>query len=102
LAARNFYAQHEIDGENMKRFHTFSSAHGTGLTECLEPICVGPETREHYGYRVGIMLDVGCYGHPNDEIAGGTVENAFGKEGTTLHKWSDLPEKVSGLVGTGI
>ncbi|MDK1032549.1 MAG: M24 family metallopeptidase, partial [Planctomycetia bacterium] len=102
LAPRNFYDQHEIDGENMKRFHTFSSAHGTGLTECLEPMCVGPYTKEHYGYRVGIMLDVGNYGHPNDEIAGGTVENAFGKEGTTLYKWSDLPAMVGDLVGTGM
>jgi len=98
-APREFFAQHEIDGLNMKQFHTYSTAHGTGLTECLEPMVIGPETTVHYGNRVGIMLDLGCYGHPNDEIAGGCVENAFGKDGNTLLAWSDVPVKVASLVG---
>ena len=100
LAARDYFAQHEIDGRNMKQFHTYGSAHGTGLTECLEPLVVGPDTTARFGHRVGIMLDVGCYGHPNEEIAGGCVEDAFGKEGNTLLKWSDLPINVADLVGT--
>ena len=100
LAARNHFAQHKIDGLNMKQFHTYSSAHGTGLTECLEPMVVCPDTMEHYGRRVGVMLDVGCYGHPNDEIAGGVIENAFGKDGATMLCWSDVPLEVHDLVGT--
>jgi len=100
LAARNWFAQHQIDGANLKQFHSYSSAHGTGLTECLEPLVVGPDTTTHYGRRVGVMLDVGCYGHPNDEIAGGCVEGAFGKDGSKLLEWSDLPVKVRDLVGT--
>ena len=99
LAARNHFAKHEIDGLNMKQFHTYSSAHGTGLTECLEPKVIGPDTTEPYGHRVGIMLDVGCYGHPNDEIAGGCVEGAYGKDGNKLLSWSDLPVKVGHLIG---
>ena len=99
LAARDYFAGQEIDGLNMKQFHTYSSAHGTGLTECLEPMVVGPDTTTHYGNRVGIMLDIGCYGHPNDEIAGGCVEDAFGKDGSALLKWSDLPAAVDQLVG---
>lgn len=98
LAARDYFAKYEIDGENMKQFHSYSSAHGTGLTECLEPLVVGPETISKYGNRVGIMLDIGCYGHPKDEIAGGCVENAFGKDGISLLEWSDLPIKVSSFV----
>jgi len=100
LAAREYFAKYEIDGLNMKQFHTYSTAHGTGLTECLEPLVVGPETTSKFGKRVGIMVDVGCYGHPNDEIAGGCVENAFGKDCNKLIKWSDLPVKVSSLVGS--
>jgi Xaa-Pro aminopeptidase len=99
LGARNYFAKHEIDGLNMKQFHCYSSAHGTGLTECLEPMVVCPDTMEHYGRRVGVMLDVGSYGHPNDEIAGGVVENAFGKDGDKLLSWSDLPVDVHALVG---
>lgn len=92
LAARNYFSKYEIDGLNMKEFHAYSSAHGTGLTECLEPMVVGPDTFEKYGKRVGIMLDVGCYGHPNDEIAGGCIENAFGKNDDKLLSWStDVP-----------
>ncbi len=102
LAARNFFSQHEIDGLNLRRFHLYSSAHGTGLTECLEPKVIGPDTEEAYGNRVGIMLDVGLYGHPNDEIAGGAVESAFGKDGDKLLAWTDLPVRVEGLVGGGL
>ena len=92
LAARNYFSKYEIDGFNMKEFHAYSSAHGTGLTECLEPMVVGPDTNSKYGYRVGIILDIGCYGHPNDEIAGGCIENAFGKDGENLLSWSlDIP-----------
>ena len=85
----------------MKQFHTYSSAHGTGLTECLEPMVVCPDTMEHYGQRVGVMLDVGCYGHPHDEIAGGVIENAFGKDGDKMLSWSDVPLEVADLVGKG-
>jgi len=99
LAARNYFASQQIDGENMRQFHTYSSAHGTGLTECLEPMVVCPDTTTHYEHRVGIMLDVGCYGHPHPEIPGGAVENAFGKDGDKLLSWSDLPVDVHHLVG---
>jgi len=98
LSARNYFSKYEIDGLNMKQFHAYSSAHGTGLTECLEPMVIGPDTLVKYGKRVGIMLDVGSYGHPNDEIAGGCVENAFGKAGNILLKWSDLPIRVESLL----
>jgi Xaa-Pro aminopeptidase len=100
LAARDYFASQEIDGHNMKQFHCYSSAHGTGLTECLEPMVVCPDSTEHYGHRVGVMLDIGSYDHPHEEIAGGVVENAFGKEGNKMLSWSDLPVEVDELVGT--
>ncbi len=102
LAARNYFATQEVDGLNMKAFHLFSTAHGTGLTECLEQLVIHPEKEEYYGENVGIMLDLGNYGHPNIEICGGCVEDAYFKEGKTLHRFSDLPVDVQHLVGKGI
>lgn len=102
LAPRNFFATQEVDGYNMKQFHIFSTCHGTGLTECLEPMVITPTKEEKYGENVGIMMDLGCYGHPNDQIAGGCVENAFHKRGNKVVKCSDLPIDVQHLVGKGL
>jgi len=102
LAARDFFASQEIEGFNMKQFHFYSTCHGTGLTECLEPLVIHPAKEQYYGEDVGIMLDLGCYGHPNLEICGGCVEDAFFKKGHRLVAFSDLPIDVQELVGIGI
>ncbi len=102
LAARNYFATKEIDGENMKQFHFYSTCHGTGLTECLEKMVISPDKEECYGENVGLMLDLGCYGHPNPEIAGGCVEDAYIKKGNKAYKLSDMPVDVQSLVGKGI
>ncbi len=96
---RTYFEKFEIDGENMRKFHMYSAAHGTGLTECLEPMVITPTTEKPYGNRVGVMIDLGSYGHPNDEIAGGCIENAFGKDGAEVYRWTDLPDDVNYLVG---
>lgn len=102
LAARNHFATWEIDGLNMKQFHFYSTCHGTGLTECLEKMVITPFKEEKYGENVGIMLDLGCYGHPNPEIAGGCVEDAYLKRGNKAYKCSDVPVDVQDLVGKGM
>lgn len=102
LAARNYFASQTIDGLNMKQFHFYSTCHGTGLTECLEPMVITPDKEEPYGENVGIMLDLGCYGYPNTEIAGGCVEDAYIKRGRTAVKCSDMPVDVQELVGRGM
>lgn len=102
LAARNYFASQEIGGRNMKQFHFYSTCHGTGLTECLEPMVITPDKEEPYGENVGIMLDLGCYGYPNTEIAGGCVEDAYIKRGRTAVKCSDMPVDVQELVGRGM
>ena len=102
LAARNYFASQEIGGHNMKQFHFYSTCHGTGLTECLEPMVITPDKEEPYGENVGIMLDLGCYGYPNTEIAGGCVEDAYIKRGRTAVKCSDMPVDVQELVGRGM
>jgi len=102
LAARDFFATKEIDGLNMKKFHFYSTCHGTGLTECLEPLVIHPFKEQYYGENVGIMLDLGCYGHPNADICGGCVEDGYFKKGLDLIKFSDLPIDVQELVGTGM
>lgn len=102
LAPRNFFKTLTIDGQNMKQFHFFSTCHGTGLTECLEPMVIHPERETLYGRNVGIMLDLGLYGHPNDSISGGCVENAFFKRGNELILLTDLPVDVQELVGVGL
>ena len=48
------------------------------------------------------MLDLGCYGYPNTEIAGGCVEDAYIKRGRTAVKCSDMPVDVQELVGRGM
>lgn len=102
LAARDYFASQEIDGKNMKRYHFYSTCHGTGLTECLEKMVITPEKEVPYGENVGIMLDLGCYGHPNREICGGCVEDAFIKKGTVVYQYSDMPIDVQELVGKGM
>lgn len=102
LAARNYFASCEIAGENMKQFHFYSTCHGTGLTECLEKMVITPDKEEPYGENVGLMLDLGCYGHPDSEIAGGCVEDAYIKRGNKAYKCSDMPVDVQSLVGKGI
>lgn len=102
LAARDYFATWEIDGQNMKQFHFYSTCHGTGLTECLEKMVITPFKEEKYGENVGIMLDLGCYGHPNPEIAGGCVEDAYLKRGNKAYKCSDVPVDVQELVGKGM
>lgn len=102
LAARDYFASQEIDGENMKQFHMYSTCHGTGLTECLEKMVITPTKEERYGENVGLMLDLGCYGHPNPQIAGGCVEDAYLKRGSRVYKCSDVPVDVQELVGKGM
>lgn len=102
LAPRNFFATQEVDGYNMKKTHFYSTCHGTGLTECLEKMVVTPTKETPYGENIGIMLDLGCYGHPNTEICGGCVEDAFLKKGNKAVHCSDLPADVQELVGKGL
>ena len=102
LAARNYFATQELDGYNMKACHMYSTCHGTGLTECLEIRVIHPEKPEHYGKNVGMMLDLAQFNHPNTEIAGGCVEDAFFKNGNKLLHWTDLPADVQHLVGKGL
>jgi len=102
LASRDYFETVEVDGENMKQFHFYSTCHGTGLTECLEPQVIHPYKEQYYGENVGIMLDLGSYGHPNVEICGGCVEDAYFKKGNKLIKFSDLTIDVQELVGKGL
>lgn len=102
LVPRDFYATKEVGGENMKQFHFYSTCHGTGLTECLEPLVIHPLKEQFYGDNVGIMLDLASYGHPNADICGGCVEDAYFKKGKELIKVTDLPIDVQELVGRGI
>lgn len=102
LAAREYFTKLKIAGISMKDYHSYSIAHGTGLTECFEPTMIGPETKEKLGNRIGLMLDFGSYGIPHHEIPGGCVENAFGKDNNKLYKWTDLPVRVSELIGKGL
>ena len=102
LAPRKFFATQEIEGYNMKLCHFYSTCHGTGLTECLEKQVVHPGKPLHYGKNVGIMLDLAQYGHPNPEISGGCIENAFFKKGNELICLTDLPVDVQSLVGKGL
>jgi len=102
LAPRNYFATQEVDGQNMKQCHFYSTCHGTGLTECLEKMVVTPTKTEQYGENVGIMLDLGCYGHPNVDICGGCVEDAFIKKGNKVYKLSDVPVDVQTLIGKGM
>ncbi len=98
LAPRNYFNTQELEGVNMKSCHFYSTCHGTGLTECLEKLVVHPEIPEHYGENVGIMLDLGVYGHPNVEICGGCVESAFFKKGNQLICFTDVPADVQDLL----
>jgi Xaa-Pro aminopeptidase len=102
LAARDYFNTMSIEGTNMKSTHFYSTCHGTGLTECLEPMVITPTKTERYGKNVGIMLDLGCYGHPNVEICGGCVENAYLKRGNAVQCCTDIPVDVQELVGKGI
>lgn len=102
LAARDYFNTQSIEGINMRSTHFYSTCHGTGLTECLEPMVITPTKTERYGENVGIMLDLGCYGHPNKEICGGCVENAYLKRGQTIQCCTDIPVDVQELVGKGI
>lgn len=102
LAARNFFETQTIDGVNAKSLHFYSTCHGTGLTECNEKMVITPFSTTKYGENVGIMLDLGMYGHPNPDICGGCVEDAFIKRGNQAIKLSDMPVDVQELVGKGI
>ncbi len=102
LAARDYFATELVDGISMKNFHFYSTCHGTGLTECLEKMVITPTKEELYGENVGIMLDLGCYGHPNSDICGGCVEDAFIKKGNEAFHFSDMPIDVQNLVGKEI
>ena len=104
LAARNYFASQELEGVNMKSLHFYSTSHGTGLTECLEKIPTHPFKEDYYGKgkNVGMMLDLGLYGHPNKDICGGCVESAFFKKGNTFVCFTDLPTDVQDLVGKGL
>lgn len=102
LAARDHFASVEINGKNMKQFHMYSTCHGTGLTECNEKMVITPFDETPYGENVGIMLDLGCYGYPDEKIAGGCVEDAYHKIGNKAYKRSDVPVDVQSLVGKGM
>jgi Xaa-Pro aminopeptidase len=102
LAARDYFMTQEVDGDIMKNYHFYSTCHGTGLTECLEKMVITPTKTDRYGKNVGIMLDLGCYGHPNTDICGGCVEDAFIKRGNKAFKCSDVPVDVQNLVGKSL
>ena len=102
LAARDYFATQEIAGQPMKPLHLYSTCHGTGLTECLEKLVIHPFHEFYYGTNVGMMLDLGVYGHPNKEICGGCVESAFFKKGNNCICFTDLPTDVQHLVGIGL
>ena len=102
LKARQFYATKFIDGKKMSDYHHFSSAHGTGLTECLEKQLIHPYREIYYGNNIGIMLDKGVYHYPHKDICGGCVESAFHKRGTGVVCLTDLPADVQELVGKGL
>lgn len=102
LKARQFYATKFIDGKKMSDYHYFSSAHGTGLTECLEKQLIHPYRKIYYGNNIGIMLDMGVYHYPHKDICGGCVESAFHKRCTGVVCLTDLPADVQELVGKGL
>lgn len=102
LAARNYLDSQTIDGVNGKSLHFYSTCHGTGLTECNEKMVITPTKTTRYGKNVGIMLDLGVYGHPNTDVCGGCVEDAFIKYGNHAEKFSDMPIDVQELVGKGL
>lgn len=102
LAAREYFASREVGGRNMKPYHLYSTGHGTGLTECLEQMVIHPLVESHYGENVGIMLDLGVFGYPNDEICGACVEGAYFKRGRELLHLTDLPVDVQHLLGLGL
>lgn len=102
LAARDYFDTQTIDGVNAKSLHFYSTCHGTGLTECNEKMVITPTKTTPYGENVGIMLDLGVYGHPNTDICGGCVEDAYIKCGTSVEKFSDVPVDVQELVGKGL
>lgn len=102
LAARNYFSSQEIEGQNMRPLHFYSTCHGTGLTECLEKQVIHPLKEQIYGRNVGMMLDLGLYGHANTDICGGCVESAFFKKGNTMVCFTDLPTDVQHLVGKGL
>ena len=87
---------------NAKSLHFYSTCHGTGLTECNEKMVITPTKPTPYGENVGIMLDLGMYGHPNTDICGGCVEDAYIKRGNKAEKFSDMPVDVQDLVGKGL
>lgn len=102
LKAREFYGTKEIGGKKMSDYHFFSSAHGTGLTECLEKQLIHPYREIYYGNNIGVMVDMGVYHYPNPDICGGCVESAFHKRGTEVACMTDLPADVQDLVGKGL
>jgi len=102
LAPRSFLETQTIEGRIMRPYHFYSTCHGTGLTECLEKMVVTPTKTEKFGNNVGIMLDLGIYGYPDEEICGGCIEDAYFKKGTQIFRISDMPIDVQDLVGKGI
>jgi hypothetical protein len=53
---------------------------------------------DYYGQNVGIMMDLGLYGHPDDHICGGSIENAFFKKGKELISFTDVPADVQDMI----
>ena len=102
LKPRQFYATKFVDGKKMSDYHYFSSAHGTGLTECLEKQLIHPYREIYYGNNIGIMLDMGVYHYPHKDICGGCVESAFLKRGKNVTCATDLPVDVQDLLGKGL
>jgi Xaa-Pro aminopeptidase len=99
LAPRQYFATETLEGVNAKNLHFFSTCHGTGLTECLEKMVVHPYKEDYYGQDVGIMMDLGLYGHPDDRICGASIENAFFKKGNKLISFTDVPADVQEMTG---
>lgn len=101
IRPRNWFNTQTIGHINAKSLHFYSTCHGTGLTECNEKMVITPTKTDKYGKNVGIMLDLGLYGHPDDSVCGGCVEDAFIKRGDKAEKFSDMPIDVQSLVGKG-
>ena len=102
VTPRTYLETQYINGKPMRPYHMYSTCHGTGLTECNEKMVITPTKTEKYAENVGIMLDLGIYEYPDDQICGGCVEDAYFKKGNTPVKVSDIPIDVQNLVGKGI
>lgn len=102
VTPRTWFENYTLEGVNVRSLHFYSTCHGTGLTECNEKMVITPTNETPYGKNVGMMLDLGLYGHPNTDICGACVEDAYFKKGNELIKLSDMPIDVQDLVGKGL